>query len=122
MHHRIGAHTTRDGLKLLTREWQPDEPKAALLVVHGISEHSGRYARVASELTERGVAIHAYDHRGHGRSDGERVFVKSFDEYVRDLDEIISSVKAKTHELPFFLLGHSLGGLIVARYIVEHSP
>lgn len=123
MRHEIGSQPTKDGLRLQTRRWLPDEPPiAAILIVHGISEHSGRYARLASELMMHRIAIYSYDQRGHGRSEGTRVYVDSFDEFVADLSSVHSTVKEQTQDIPLFLYGHSLGGLVVAKYIVDHTP
>ena len=120
MQHATGTLSAHDGLQLFTQTWQPDEPaKAALLLVHGINEHSGRYPYMASHLTTHGIAVYSYDHRGHGQSAGPRVYVDSFDEYVDDLAIVFRNVRGQTGELPLFLMGHSLGGLIASLYVVE---
>ncbi len=104
---------TTDGLLLHEARWLPPGPaRAALLVVHGINEHSGRYAEMALELNQRGVAVWGFDLRGHGRSEGGRVWVRSFDQYVDDLAAFLDHVRSAQPERPVFLLGHSLGGMI----------
>jgi alpha-beta hydrolase superfamily lysophospholipase len=75
-----------DGLTLLTREWACAEPRARMLIVHGIGEHSGRYEHVGSFFAERGLSVSSFDLRGHGLSTGERVHVESFDEYLDDVE------------------------------------
>ncbi len=123
MQDSTGSLSAHDGLQLFTRTWQPDEPaRAALLLVHGINEHSGRYAYMASHLTTHGIAVYSYDHRGHGQSPGPRVYVDSFDEYVDDLAIVLRNVHDQTDELPLFLMGHSLGGLIASLFVVNHRP
>jgi alpha-beta hydrolase superfamily lysophospholipase len=111
-----------DGLTLATRRWMPGpRPKAAVALVHGIGEHSGRYAHVATHLMLHGYAAYAFDLRGHGRSEGEpRVYVDSFGEYVADLDRFLADVR-KEHRGPLFLYGHSMGGAIAASYVIEHG-
>lgn len=123
MQHEIGSFTTSEGLRLQTRTWLPDSaPKAAVLLVHGINEHSGRYARLAADLLLHNIAVFAYDHRGHGQSEGPRVFVDSFDEYINDLAEVHQWANEQSGAVPLFLLGHSLGGLITSKYVVDYRP
>lgn len=109
---------TRDGLKLFWREWLPDDPRAMMLVVHGLGEHSGRYLHVASYFAQRGFVVRALDYRGHGRSDGARVHVDRFDEFVEDLALLRVKAHAEHPSLPLVLVGHSQGGLIVLRSVL----
>jgi alpha-beta hydrolase superfamily lysophospholipase len=90
-------------------------------LVHGLSEHSGRYDHVGSYLAERGVEVHAYDHLGHGRSGGQRGWVARFDDFLDDLALIHADVDARAPRLPVFMLGHSMGGLIVTAYLLARS-
>lgn len=122
MQHDAGTLRTDDGLTLATRRWMPHaRPKAAVVIVHGIGEHSGRYAHVAAHLMLHDYAVYAFDLRGHGRSEGQpRVYVESFDEYVDDLACFLADVR-REHRGPLFLLGHSMGGGIAARYVVERG-
>jgi lysophospholipase len=110
------------GMRLHYRSWLPEgEPRAVVLVSHGHGEHGGRYAELARHLAERGMAVHAVDHRGHGRSGGPRGHVDRFDDYVRDLETWRRAVTADLPAgLPVFLLGHSLGGLIAIRHLQAH--
>ncbi len=112
---------TGDGLKLFWREWLPANPRAVMLLVHGLAEHSGRYLHVAAYFAERGFVVLALDYRGHGRSGGPRVHVGRFDEFVEDV--ALLRVKAYTEHpsLPLVLVGHSQGGLIVLRSVLR-SP
>lgn len=93
--------------------------RAAVLLLHGLGEHSGRYEAVAAEFNNRGFAVFAPDHLGHGESPGRRVFVERFEDYlpaVRELRDLIG----ETHpDLPCFVLGHSMGGLLTARLLLE---
>ncbi len=121
MTHSTGTLSTPDGLDLFTRQWIPDGPtKAAVVLVHGVHEHSGRYAYVASALMRRGIAVYTFDLRGHGQSGGERARVDTFDDYVRDTRLVLDRVAAEV-EAPLFLMGHSMGGLIVAATVVDRG-
>ena len=114
--------TTRDDLELFTRRWMPEgDPARELLIVHGMGEHSGRFEHVARFFVDRGYAVSAFDLRGHGRSEGSRVHVDSFSDYVDDLQEVVESGPADTG-LPWVLYGHSLGGFISAYYLGEDRP
>ncbi len=123
MQHDAGTIRTDDGLTLATRRWTPHgQAKAAVVIVHGIGEHSGRYAHVAAHLLLHDYAVYAFDLRGHGRSEGEpRVYVESFDDYAHDLARFLGYVLADAPGLPVFLYGHSLGGGIAAYYVTERG-
>jgi len=110
----------RDGTELLLRTWQPDpalfpEATGSLLLVHGLAEHCGRYQHVAELLCGLGLRVRAYDQRGHGASGGARMVAPHPDIYVEDLAEIHDAAVGQWQELPF-LLGHSMGGLVAARF------
>ena len=107
---------------LFRRGWIPEHARASVLVVHGFGEHSGRYEHVGRWLAQRGFAVHAYDHRGHGRSAGRRCHVDRFGEYLDDLAAVLERVRSDAPELPLFLIGHSMGGLVVAAFARERSP
>jgi alpha-beta hydrolase superfamily lysophospholipase len=112
-----------DGTRLFERMWRPDgEPKAAVLIVHGYAEHSGRYAWTAGKLVERGYAVRSFDLRGHGKSDGERVYIKSMNEYLDDVDAALLRLRDAAPDLPLFVLGHSMGGGVASLYACERIP
>ena len=92
-------------------------PLARVVVVHGYAEHRGRYAELVARLEERGLECHLFDLRGHGESAGARGHVRRFREYVDDLHRVANEVP---RDLPLFLLGHSLGGLISLAYVRAH--
>jgi len=118
-----GSVVTDDGLRLFTRQWTPDAPPAATVaLVHGYAEHSGRYDHVASAFTEQGAAVHAYDQRGYGRSEGTRAYVESFDHYLDDLGQFLDHVRPRQPDRPLFLFGHSMGGLVALKYVLERQP
>jgi acylglycerol lipase len=112
-----------DGLRLFEQSWYPEQsPRALVLLVHGLAEHSSRYEHVAEHLTANGIAIETFDLRGHGKSEGERVYVKSFDEYLRDLEIFFERVLERCPELPLFIYGHSMGATISTLYVITHNP
>ena len=117
-----GSFKGVDGLKIFTREWRPEaKPRAVVVISHGFNAHSGQYDWVARQFVSKGLAVDALDHRGRGRSEGERFFVKKFADWTRDLATFIDMVKAREPGLPVFLFGHSAGGVIACGYTLEHQ-
>ena len=90
--------------------------------MHGYAEHSGRYLHAAEYLVRSGYAVYAFDLAGHGRSEGKRAFVWSFDEYLVDVEQTLSRARERAAGKRFFLLGHSLGGAIAALFAIEKRP
>jgi alpha-beta hydrolase superfamily lysophospholipase len=111
--------TARDGLELFTRHWPAAEPRATVILVHGIAEHSGRWEHVGSRLAHRGFDTHAYDWRGYGRSGGPRGHADRFELMVDDLEDVMTAVRA---ERPLFVYAHSGGGLIATAYATSGRP
>jgi alpha-beta hydrolase superfamily lysophospholipase len=109
---------TADGLTLHGREWPVAGARGTVLIVHGLGEHIGRYAHVAARLNGWGWNAVGFDHRGHGSSEGRRGALAHDDDLLQDLARVVDAVRAK-HPGPLVLLGHSLGGLIAARFVAE---
>ncbi len=108
--------------RIYYQSWLPEgQPKAALLIVHGLAEHSGRYANVVNHFIPMGYAVYGIDHFGHGRSEGERVYVKRFDDYTKTLKIYFDRISEWQPDKPIFLVGHSMGGLIGAVYLLDHQ-
>lgn len=106
-----GSFTALDGLTIFHQWWHPDDDaRGVVMLVHGLGEHSGRYDHVAEALAEARFAVHALDHRGHGRSGGKRTYVKSYDEFMHDLSQFREIVATDHADTPLFVLGHSMGG------------
>jgi len=102
--------------------WLPEgRPKAILLVAHGYAEHSSRYLNVVNHFVPKGFAVYALDHRGHGRSDGERVNVDSFQDYIKDLKTYFDMVRKENPKEKIFLIGHSMGSIISLLYTIEYQ-
>ncbi|MFX1453373.1 MAG: alpha/beta hydrolase, partial [Promethearchaeota archaeon] len=113
MIHNEDYFNGKNGLKLYYQVWRPDEnPKAIVQIVHGLIEHSGRYLNVVNKLVPKGYIIYGSDHRGHGKSEGIKAFVKNFDYFVDDQKTFFELIKEKESDLPIFLLGHSMGALV----------
>ena len=98
---------------------EPDAPRATVLIVHGLGEHAGRYSHVADALVQAGFAVRAYDHQGHGRSAGQRGTLHTPDGLLQDLATVIDDTRRHAPYRPLVLLGHSMGGLVVARAVAE---
>jgi acylglycerol lipase len=112
----------KDGLNIFTRSWHPvGKTRGLVFIVHGFNAHSGYYSWVADRFTENSLAVYVLDLQGRGRSDGERFFVKKFDDYVSDVASFIQLTKLKEPDLPVFLLGHSAGGVVSCLYTIEHQ-
>lgn len=109
-----------DGCRLHVRDDLPAGPcRGRVLLMHGLGEHAGRYAHVASFFTGRGYAVRRYDHRGHGHSDGARGDVPDSDTLLADAQAVLGDWQPAADEAPPVLLGHSMGGLLAARFAVE---
>jgi len=105
--------------RIHTQTWLPDgEARASVVIAHGAGEHLGRYEHVAARLNAEGYAVHALDHRGHGRSEGPRALIDRIDNAVEDLDQLVVKV---ADGQPVFLLGHSMGGTIALKYAIAHQ-
>ena len=99
----------------------PENARAAVLLLHGLGEHMGRYGHVASALQAAGYVVFGYDHHGHGLSSGLRGNLLSPSQLLDDVRFVIEQVRALTHA-PLVLLGHSMGGLIAARAVAQSLP
>lgn len=100
------------------RSWEPDAPpRAHLLLAHGYAEHSGRYEALAAAFNTAGLHVHVWDHRGHGHSAGKRGYIDCFADLVSDFAGQVEQVKKEAGDNPLFVLGHSMGGLVLAHYL-----
>jgi alpha-beta hydrolase superfamily lysophospholipase len=120
--HREGRFSASDGLDLYYQCWVPGDRRhrAVLVNLHGLGDHSGLYPTLAAHFPSRGVALYSYDMRGNGRSPGQRAYVRDWREYRDDLDAFLARVRSWEPELPVFVLGNSLGGLVVLEYALSH--
>lgn len=106
-----------DGCRLNLHAWDCASPRANIVLVHGLGEHVGRYALVASWLTARGFRCVGFDQRGHGLSDGPRGVIPTDDALQRDLELVVDAARAPGS--PLLLLGHSMGGAVVAQFVAQ---
>ena len=111
-----------DGLKMFMHLWRPedDKPRALLIAIHGLGSHGGDMATIGEYLSERGIAVFAPDMRGFGHFTGLKGHVMNHDEYIEDLQNIVMQVKDRYINKVTFLMGASLGGIIVVRYIITY--
>jgi alpha-beta hydrolase superfamily lysophospholipase len=115
-----------DGVEVFARRWVPaDAPRAAVVIAHGLSEHSGRYARLADALVGAGYAVYAQDHRGHGRTAEStgvgRTGPRGMDGIVDDLHRLAGVAATESGDVPVVLFGHSMGALLAQAYAERHG-
>ena len=97
-----------------------ENPKAAVIFVHGICEHLGRYNYLKDKFIESGYNVYRYDARGHGKSEGKRGYLESFDDYLEDLDIFVGMVRKENKESKVIIVGHSMGGLVATAYASKY--
>ena len=120
MNHQEGYFKGRQGTNLYYQGWLPEgRSVAVLLIVHGLAEHSGRYGNVVNHFVPLGYAVYGIDHPGHGHSDGPRAYVERFQDFLDPLQVFLGRIRDWQPETPIFLVGHSLGGLISAAYLLD---
>ncbi|MEP5766646.1 MAG: lysophospholipase [Halieaceae bacterium] len=120
MEHREGSFGGADSADIYYQSWSPQRvPRALIVLVHGAAEHSGRYRRFAEHFVQRGYAVAALDHVGHGRSMGTPGYVRRFSDYVDSLDQFCQLLDEEFTGVPKILLGHSMGGLISCCYLLQ---
>jgi len=119
--HREGRARTSDGLTLFEQSWAAGEPGAVVVLVHGYAEHSTRYEPTARRLARDGYAVQTLDLRGHGRSEGKRCFIRAFAEYLTDVEAALLTAERAWPDRPVFLMGHSMGGLISALFVLDRT-
>lgn len=113
----------KNGVELFAQGWQPDaNAKAVVSLVHGLNEHSSRYAHVAAALNQAGYAVLAFDHHGHGRSGGARGHIPSSSVFLESLDLLLQEAEQRFPGKVRFLYGHSLGGIVVLYYTLSRQP
>jgi alpha-beta hydrolase superfamily lysophospholipase len=114
----------RDGLDIFAQGWEPTivQPKAVVCLVHGLGEHSSRYAHVAEAFGRQGFVLFGADLRGHGRSGGERGHISSIEDFMQDIDIVLEQARAHYPNLPIILYGHSIGGVQVLHYGLLRKP
>jgi len=115
---QVNEHTD-DGFYY--RSWLAEKPKAAILLIHGLGEHCQRYDHLGAALTKQGYSLYSMDLPGHGKSPGPRGHVDDFSVFQDTTLSLFNSVQTQAPEIPKFIIGHSMGGLIVSRFLLEHQ-
>ena len=117
---REGTFQSADGLELYYQSWQTQaSARAVLVIVHGHGGHSGVFERIIESVSDRNYIVYSFDLRGHGRSPGQRGYINSWTEYRADLTAFLDLVKTQQPDLPLFLLGQSMGGIIALDYVLN---
>jgi acylglycerol lipase len=122
MNHIEGKFKGARNTHIFYQAWLPEgDVKAVLPIVHGLGDHSGRYMNVVNHFVPLGYVVYGVDQPGHGKSDGPREYVESFDEFSDTLTAYLAMVKEWQPGKPIFLLSHSIGGLIASYYLLDHQ-
>lgn len=122
MQHRDGYFPGKKNLSIYLQTWLPDSAvRAAVVIVHGLGEHSARYRHVAERLVQSGCAVYARDHRGHGKSEGSRAVFDRFANAVDDIGQVVELARRELRGKPVFMLGHSMGGALALSYTLQHA-
>jgi alpha-beta hydrolase superfamily lysophospholipase len=111
-----------DGKTLYACKWITDsDPIAVVAIVHGLSDHVGRFDSFSKYLNKKGIAVYGLDYQGHGESPGKRGHVRSYDLLISNIEKLLIAIRLEYNNSPLFLYGHSLGGNIVANYTLQHQ-
>ncbi len=122
MNHQEGFFEGIRNTRIYHQCWLPEtEPKAVLMLIHGLGEHSGRYLNIVNHFVPMGFAVYGMDHPGHGRSEGVRKYVDRFEDFIETVKAFFERIQGWQAGKPIFLLGHSMGGLIGAVYLLDHQ-
>jgi alpha-beta hydrolase superfamily lysophospholipase len=113
----------KDGVENYAQGWEPETvPQAAVCLVHGLGEHSGRYAHVAEAFGKAGLTTLALDQRGHGKTPGPRGYAPTFEAFMEDIGSLIWEADRRYPDRPFYLYGHSMGGSFVLNFVLQRLP
>jgi acylglycerol lipase len=123
MQHETIKWKSNDGIEIFGQYWKTEqEEKAVIALVHGFGEHSSRYDHVAAMFNNNGYSVFAIDHRGHGKSGGQRGHTPSYDHFMQDLDLMLQKIHDLFPQQKVIIYGHSMGGGIVTNYLIRKKP
>jgi alpha-beta hydrolase superfamily lysophospholipase len=123
MSHQEFSLITNDKIELYSQAWDPPTfQKAAVCLVHGIGEHSGRYQHIAEAFNQAGFSMLSFDHRGHGKSPGKRGHIPDYETLLDDISIALETTQERNPGLPVFLYGNSMGGSLVLNYALRRKP
>lgn len=116
--------SSKDGIQFYGKSWEPEngQIKAVINLVHGMGEHIDRYEHVADFFTSNGYAIIGFDHRGHGKSGGNRGHIPSYDAILDDVDTLLKQSAVRYPGKTMFLYAHSMGAGVVANFLIRRQP
>jgi len=118
--HTTDSLTNRHEQKLQCHYWKVGQANCLVFLSHGFSEHLGLYTEIGNLLAGRGMIVFGHDHIGHGESEGKRAYIENVDHYVDDVIQHCMLMQDKYPNLPLFLIGHSMGGMIAVRAVLRH--
>ncbi|TVP51907.1 MAG: alpha/beta hydrolase [Mongoliibacter sp.] len=123
MSHLETEYIAHDGRKLFLQAWMPEQAKASILIVHGLVEHSKRYSHLADLLVKENIAVFTFDGRGHGKSSLPKptAYFNDYLDYLKDIHALFEKVQNYFPSVPAFIFGHSMGGALVASYMLEYE-
>jgi len=113
----------QEGTTFFIQGWEPDNdaPKAFIALIHGLGDHSARFAHIGKVMAEAGYALVGFDLRGHGKSGGPRGHASSLEAYMQDIRQFFQRMEQHYPDIPHFLYGHSLGGLLALAYAIQYG-
>ncbi|HEY8910152.1 MAG TPA: lysophospholipase [Desulfosporosinus sp.] len=120
MHNKELYLQTEKGIQIYYHKQIPPEAKGLVMISHGYGEHFGLYEEFMEFLVKNGYGVCAYDHRAHGQSEEERGHIDRFEFYIDDMAVVVRHLKQEHQDLPLFIFGHSMGGLIAFYYGILH--
>lgn len=109
-----------DGTKLFMVKNEVEHPIGVFVIVHGLCEHLGRYDYVTQKLNDHGFCVYRFDHRGHGRSEGRRVYYNKYTQISDDVNAVTEMAAKENTGLPLFVIGHSMGGYATASFATRY--
>ena len=118
--HNSGTFVGRGGCEIFFQSWSAQSTRGAIVLVHGVGEHSGRYGNIIGRLDGKKISVYAHDHRGHGKSGGKRGHIDSIEDYIYDLKTFVDYIRDQNKKIPMVLFGHSMGGLIALKYALTY--
>ena len=122
MNHKELSWKAPDAIDIYGQAWWNENPKAVMVLVHGMGEHSGRFAEYATFLAGNDIAVLAYDHRGHGKSGGKRGHTPSYEILLEGVTDALKQADTLFPNIPQFIFGHSMGGNVVLNYALRRKP
>ncbi len=112
----------QENKEIYAQSWQVDNPKGVLCLVHGMGEHNARYLHVVDFFNRNGISVYAFDHIGHGKSQGKRGHTPNYKFLLDSVEKIMNIAAVENENSPLLVYGHSMGGNIVANYLLRRNP